>query len=404
MGLDVKRAIYCGIIFGLSESALFYLTSLLFYYASVLLASKDFSLNSIQQCLTLLLFSVSNTTMIMAAIPGMSIAREGAQRLLRLASLPNNSHEHEGTTKIRGIGNIAFSNVSFTYPTRPETLILKNVSISIPTGTCVSLVGLSGSGKSTIASLLLNLYPITDGSSGNISPLSAPSDITFGGRSIKRIHTPTLRSLISIVTQTPTLIPGTISENISYGLPSSSSLSTRLEVKAAAKAAGIDYFVSSLPDGYDTLVGEGGTGLSGGQAQRIAIARAIVRRPNVLILDEATSALDRESAKLIRDTIRRLLEHDRAATSDAPDSRLTVIVITHSRDMMRLADWVCVLDDGCVVETGEFDELVKSRGRFASLVKGEMWEKDEMTKKRKSVRMMKRASGIVRSPLPMEEL
>jgi ATP-binding cassette, subfamily B (MDR/TAP), member 1 len=396
--VGIQRAILCGIVFGLSESALFFLMALLFYYGSVLLASREFGLNAIMRVIALLSFSVSNTTMILSQIPGMSIARDAAGRLLRLASLPETCHEHEGTVRIRGVGDIMLQNVNFSYPSRPDNRILRNVSLTIPVGHCIVLVGLSGSGKSTIASLLLNLYPTNSETPTLLSPTDMSADITFSHRSIRRIHTPTLRSLISIVTQTPTLLPATVAENIAYGLHDTSPLNTYAAVEGAARAAGIHDFIVSLPQGYDTLIGEGGTGLSGGQAQRIAIARALVRRPNVLILDEATSALDVESAALIRDTVKRLLEFDRRQREPERghvNQRLTVIIITHSREMMKIADRICMLDKGRVVETGPYGELVRRGGAFAALVRGKAWDKDEVRKKRESLMMLKRASGII---------
>jgi ATP-binding cassette, subfamily B (MDR/TAP), member 1 len=397
----VQRAIFGGIAFGLSESALSYLTPLLFFYGSILLASYEFTLVDILRVITLLLSSVSNTTMILSAIRQMSVAREAAGRLLRLAVLPSKCHEHEGTVRICGVGDIVLHNVNFSYPTRPDIPVIKSFNLTIPVGQCVALVGLSGSGKSTIAHLLLNLYSTHSETPSLLSPSDLSADITFSGRSIKRIHTPTLRSLISIVTQTPTILPATVADNIAYGLHKSSPLNKRSNIKAAAIAAGIHSFITSLPQGYDTLIGEGGSGLSGGQAQRIAIARAIIRRPNVLIFDEATSALDAESTALIRDTIRKLLEHDRATMQETDvrrgsvSGRLTVIIITHNRDMMKVADWICMLDRGRVVEKGSYEELVRNRGSFASMVRGKAWKEDEREKRRQSVMAMKRASGVV---------
>lgn len=394
--VGIRRAVLCSIVFGSSESILFYLTALLFFYGSTLLASGDFTLNAIFRVMTLLLFSVSNTTMILSAIPEVSIAREAAGRLLRLASLSEHCHEHEGIVQVHGIGDIVLHGVNFSYPSSPDNRILKDVSLTIPLGHCVALVGLSGSGKSTIAKLLLNLYPISATIPSLSSSSDITSDITFSSRSIKRIHTPTLRSLISIVNQTPTILPATVAENIAYGLHRSSPFKSQKRVEDAARAAGVHSFIASLPYGYDTLIGEGGTGLSGGQAQRIAIARALIRQPNVLILDEATSALDVENAALIRDTISGLLRNDRSASARG---KLTVIIITHSRDMMRVADWICMLDKGRVVEVGPYNELVRKGGRFAALVSGRAWEKDEIQERRQSLLMMRRASGIVMDEL-----
>lgn len=172
------------------------------------------------------------------------------------------------------------------------------------------------------------------------------------------LHIPTLRSLISIVSQQPTIFPGTIHENICYGLDGGSPLNFIHNVRAAAQAAGIDEFISSLPQGYRTVIGDGGVGLSGGQTQRLVIARALVRRPQVLVLDEATSALDSASADVIRRTVQQLVA-----------TRLTVIIITHAREMMEIADNIVVLEQGIVVETGPYKALYRRpEGKLKALI------------------------------------
>jgi ATP-binding cassette subfamily B (MDR/TAP) protein 1 len=284
-----------------------------------------------------------------------------ARRLFRLVDLPaHTSHEHTGTQKPTSIAPIEIKNLTFYYPSRPDAPVLRNISLSIPEGSCTALVGRSGSGKSTIASLLLALYETPPSPSfSRISSAPTPS-ISLAGTSICTLHTPTLRDQIAIVSQTPTLFPGTIQENIAYGLPATSPLRTLLNVRAAATAAGIDEFISSLPHGYQTVIGDGGIGLSGGQAQRVVIARALVREPQVLVLDEATSALDPGSAETVRRTVRGLVQARRG---------LTVLIITHAREMMEIAENVVVLDEGRVVETGSFRGLVRRRtGKLRALI------------------------------------
>lgn len=230
------------------------------------------------------------------------------------------------------------------------------MSITIPANSCTAIVGRSGSGKSTIASLLLSLYeaPVSVGGRPTIS---------LGGVDIRNLRTPTLRSMISIVSQQPRLFPDTIRGNISYGLDESSSLNTMHNIRAAAQAAGIDDFISSLPTGYQTMVGDGGVGLSGGQAQRVVIARALVRRPQILILDEATSALDAESAEVIRQTVKKLV----ASRQD-----LTVIIISHAKEMMEIADNIIMMEQGSVVEQGPYQELVgRPNGKLRALMEDE---------------------------------
>jgi ATP-binding cassette subfamily B (MDR/TAP) protein 1 len=384
-----KKGIYVGTFFGLSQAVLHFVTALIFHYGGVLLRSHQFDLNDIIQVFTLLLFSISTATMTLASIPQMSACRESSSRLLRLVNLPQDSHEAHGKTQIQSVDDIVFQNVTFRYPSRPDQLIFNGLNLTIQAGNSIALVGTSGSGKSTITSLLLKLY-----STSTSQPLLQQDTKTFGitvsGYDIKTIHTPTLRNLITVVSQTPTLFPTSISANIVYGLRRGNPLNCASNVRTAAIAAGIHDFISSLPSGYDTIIGEGGIGLSGGQAQRIAIARALARKPNVLILDEVASALDRESAGVIRDSILNL----RRGQMERGERVMTVIVITHSRDMMRIADKVVMLDQGVVVEEGGYAELLRRNGRFASLMKGEIWEKDRERAKRRSMILMERASGV----------
>ncbi|TKA77577.1 hypothetical protein B0A49_02831 [Cryomyces minteri] len=362
-----QRAAYSGFFFGLSDSSMSFASALIFYYGAVL-AGSGTPTASILQVFTMLLFSIANVSAILSFIPQMASSRDTASRILRLAQLPQDSHEHMGNTRIPHVGNIIFSDLTFSYPARPDQVILKKVKLTIPAGISTALVGSSGSGKSTIASLLVNLY-----STGPIR-LDFIPELTLAGRDIKRIHTPTLRNLITIVSQTPTLFSATIAENIAYGLRDSSVRNNLASVRAAAVCAGIDEFITSLPLGYNTPIGEGGTGISGGQAQRISIARALVRKPSVLILDEATSALDVESAATIRDTIQQLVNSG---------TGMTVLIITHSRDMMRIAQNIVMLDQGQVVEEGGFDELMARRGEFARLLSGGEWTGDQQARPQK---------------------
>lgn len=218
--------------------------------------------------------------------------------------------------------------------------------MKISQNTCTAIVGRSGSGKSTIASLLLALYACPESRSGEPT-------ITLGGEDISRLHVPTLRSQIAIVSQQPTIFPGTIYANIGYGIDLQSPLTSIDSVRAAARATGIDDFITSLPRGYWTVIGDGGIGLSGGQKQRIVISRALLRHPQILIMDEATSGLDPAGAEIVRQTIQHLV-------SMRPD--LTVIIITHAKEMIEIADHVIVLDEGVVVEDGSYQVLAQRVG------------------------------------------
>lgn len=218
--------------------------------------------------------------------------------------------------------------------------------MKITQNTCTAIVGRSGSGKSTIASLLLALYASPESRSGEPT-------ITLGGEDISRLHVPTLRSQIAIVSQQPTIFPGTIYANVRYGIDLQSPFTSIESVRAAARAAGIDDFITSLPRGYWTVIGDGGIGLSGGQKQRIVIARALLRHPQILILDEATSGLDPAGAEIVRQTIQTLV----SVRSD-----LTVIIITHAKEMIEIADHIIVLDQGVVVEDGSYQVLAQRVG------------------------------------------
>ncbi|KAJ5804789.1 uncharacterized protein N7518_001092 [Penicillium psychrosexuale] len=345
--LGLKRAIYTGMLFGMVESTVIFSTALIFYYGAVLAASREFNVNDVMMVFSMLLFSIGYAAQILSWIPQINTSRETATQLIRLAKLPEDgSHEHLGSLTVSKLTPIKLTNLNFRYPSRPNTMVLKNVSITIPRNSCTALVGRSGSGKSTIASLLLSLYEAPASETGQPT-------VTLGGADILRLHVPTLRSQISIVSQQPTIFPGTIHENISYGLDQHSPLASSHSVRAAAEGAGIDDFISSLPRGYNTVIGDGGVGLSGGQKQRVVIARALLRQPQILILDEATSSLDPAGAEIVRQTVQQLV---------AVRQGLTVIIITHSKEMIEIANHVVVLDQGAVVEDGPCQALAKMNG------------------------------------------
>ncbi|KAI7169784.1 putative ABC transporter, partial [Hortaea werneckii] len=372
--VGVKRSFYTGFFFGVSDSAGHFAQGLVLYIGSWL-ASQGTSVNSVIQVAVILTFAIVGIGGILECMPQIGNSLDAASRFLRLSKLEKSSHEHLGDTRIETIGEIVFDNLRFAYPSRPEQLVLKDINLRIQPGTCTAIVGGSGSGKSTIAYLLLDIWSTTQ------TPLpgfAKAGELTIGGRDVQSISTPALRSLIVSVSQTPTLFAATVAENIAYGLPEESPHNTLPSIIRAAKQAGIHDFITSLADGYNTLIGDGGMGLSGGQAQRVAIARALVRQPSVLILDEATSALDVESADLIRQTIKDLVE--------APGRALTVIIITHSRNMMEFAEHIVVLDQGQIVEEGEFEELLMKGGALTNLLSGGEWDGSQRRGKKSRAR------------------
>ncbi|KAL8966820.1 MAG: hypothetical protein Q9183_003196 [Haloplaca sp. 2 TL-2023] len=340
LNIGLRRSAYSSIFYGISDSGIVFATALIFWYGAKVAASRQFSTQDIITVFSMLLFTISSANAIIAFIPQINSSCATATRLLRLANLPHKeSHEHSGHIRIPALGTIVFSNVDFTYPSRPHGPVLNNLNLALPTHTSIALVGSSGSGKSTIASLILGLYPPTSGR------------LTFSGIPISALHMASLRSLIAVVPQTPQIFAASVASNIAYALPERSPLASRQAIERAAEVAGIHAFITSLPGGYQTLIGEGGTGLSGGQLQRIAIARAIARQPKLLILDEATSALDGENAKGVRDLVRRLASEG-----------VGVLMVTHDKEMMMACAEVIVLKDGMVMERGAFDHLMHSPG------------------------------------------
>lgn len=244
-------------------------------------------------------------------------------------------------TKVRG--EVTFSNVHFAYPSRPDISILNGIDLKIPPDTVVAVVGTSGSGKSTIASLLLRLY---DPSSG---------EICLDGTDIRLLDPSWLRSIIGTVSQEPILFGTSIQENILYGLPHPENVSQD-ELERAAMEANAHKFIMEFPEGYKTLVGERGVMLSGGQKQRIAIARAVIKNPAILLLDEATSALDAQS------------EHEVKVALDRIMKGRSVITIAHRLSTIKNANTIAVIDRGRIVEMGSFAQLMESNGKFRALV------------------------------------
>jgi ABC-type multidrug transport system fused ATPase/permease subunit len=245
----------------------------------------------------------------------------------------------------RILGFVTFENVAFTYPSRKEMQVLKNISIIVNKGETIAIVGPSGSGKSTIAALLLRFY---DPESGRI---------LIDGKDAKNYSLTELRNNMAIVPQDVLLFGGTIKENIAYGKPSASIS----EIAEAARKANALDFIDSFPEKFETIVGERGMKLSGGQRQRIAIARAVLKDPSILILDEATSSLDSESERLVQEALDKLMVGR------------TSFVIAHRLSTIRKADKIIVIDKGEVRESGTHEELMlNGNGLYHSLIRLQM--------------------------------
>src|SRR5262245_18504434 len=270
----------------------------------------------------------------------MTKAFTGAQRIFEILDTRSEAHQDPDSAPMPRLeGGVRFREVTFGYDTSEP--VLQEINLDFAAGERIGLVGKSGAGKTTMMNLLCRFYEVDHGS------------IEIDGVDIRRMRLEDLRSQIGVVLQDPFLFSGTILENISYGRPGA----CFEEVVEAAKVANAHHFIVAKPDGYDTEVGERGSRLSGGEKQRIALARAILCDPRILILDEATSAVDAESERLIQEAIGRL-------TRDR-----TIFIIAHRLSTLRSADRLIVLDGGRVVEVGTHEGLVARQGAFYNLVR-----------------------------------
>ncbi len=263
-----------------------------------------------------------------------------SERVFSILDMPSDIADHDdaiGLTDVKG--RLSVEHVSFSY-TEGER-VLKNVSVTVAPGQMIGLVGETGSGKSTLVALICRFYDPNKGR------------ICLDGHDLRNVKLKSLRSHIGMVLQDTFLFAGTLRENIAYGRPDA----PFVEIINAAKAANAHDFIMKLPDGYDSEVGERGVGLSGGEKQRIAIARAILKDPAILILDEATSAVDTATEQSIQEAMDRLVRGR------------TTIAIAHRLSTLRNADRLLVMDNGEVIEEGTHQELMEADGEYANLCK-----------------------------------
>jgi ATP-binding cassette subfamily B protein len=265
-------------------------------------------------------------------------AMASTTRVMNLLDTPITMHSGEISLPVTQVrGELALKNITFSY--RGRHPVVGNLSLHIPAGKTIAIVGATGSGKSTLVKLLLRLYEVQDGT------------ITLDGINLRQLQLADLRQAIGLVSQDVFLFHGTVRENITYG----SFNVTLSEVEAAAEIAEAHEFICQLPQGYDTIIGERGQKLSGGQQQRLAIARAILKNPPVLILDEATSAVDNETEAAIQRSLEKITQNR------------TTIAIAHRLSTVRNADCIYVMDKGKLVEQGTHEQLLEQQAIYAML-------------------------------------
>ncbi|CAF3949500.1 unnamed protein product [Rotaria sordida] len=339
--IGIKKALHVGIWLGLGYLSVFVSYALIFWYGSQLVRTDctNYSVGIVLVVFMGYMYASFHTAYLSPHIQNFAEALTSGSYVFdiidRQTKIDVSSDEGDKPQNI--IGDIEFDNVTFTYPARQETPILNKLSLKIPSGKIVALVGASGCGKSTIIQLIQRFYDPDEGR------------ILLDGKDIKTLNVSWLRSHIGIVSQEPVLFTGSIEDNIRFGKPNA----TDDEVQTAAKMANAHDFIMEFPENYKTSSGDK---LSGGQKQRVAIARALISNPKILLLDEATSALDNTSERIVQDAL------------DKAKQGRTTIVIAHRLSTIRNADLIIGLEHGRVIEYGIHDDLMEHKGFYYELV------------------------------------
>ncbi|KAM0283234.1 hypothetical protein ACHAO9_009884 [Fusarium lateritium] len=349
---STKPLFHMMIWFSLAQSVEFFILALGFWFGSKLVSQGEITFPQFILSFLGVFFSGQAASTIVSFSSSFSKANAAANYyfwLIGLQPIIRETDDNHEKGPADGGSSIGFQNMQFSYPLAPEQRVIKGLSLTIDRGQFVALVGASGCGKSTMVSLLERFYDPTSGTIV-IDDSDALTDIS------PRLY----RNRIALVQQEPTLFPETIRENIAAGLdigPDEQALVEDDTLEAACRAANAWDFVSSLPEGLNTLCGQAGSQLSGGQRQRIAIARALIRDPSIILLDEATSALDTESERVVQKALMN------AAVSG---DRIT-IAVAHRLSTIRDADKICVFHQGRIIEAGTHDELVSQNGMYKQM-------------------------------------
>uniref|UniRef100_A0A5K3EJJ9 ABC transporter domain-containing protein n=3 Tax=Mesocestoides corti TaxID=53468 RepID=A0A5K3EJJ9_MESCO len=343
-----KEALMFAVVHSIASSLLYYQAGSTFYVGAVLLSKGQLTTLAIFRSFAAFNFGSQALGRVASLAPGFKKASHDVRLVFATMDRKTKSDVNAGDFPDEPFdGRIEFRNVYFRYPTRPNTRILRRFSHTVEAGQSVALVGQSGCGKSTLLQLVQRLYDAS-----NHGP---DSGIFMNGRDVRTLAPNWIRKQIGIVSQEPNLFDLTIRENIAYG-DNSREVSME-EIIAAAKKANAHSFIETLPEGYETNVGQGGSQLSGGQKQRVAIARAIIREPRILLLDEATSALDNESERVVQ----------AALDAAMAGGNRTSLVVAHRLTTVENCDMIVVLQEGQKVESGPPSALMKARGVFYTL-------------------------------------
>ncbi|XP_048881335.1 ATP-dependent translocase ABCB1 isoform X26 [Brienomyrus brachyistius] len=342
-----KAPIY-GLTYALAQAIPYFVNAAIFRFGAWLIAHCYTQYENVFLVFSVIVFAAMNIGQSSSFAPDFAKAKASAQRILTLLERKPeiDIYSEKGDMPGTCTGNIEFHDVHFMYPTRRNVNVLQGLNVSVSSGQTLALVGGSGCGKSTSIQLLERFYNVASG------------HVSLDGHDIKSLNLAWLRSQLGLVSQEPILFDCSIAENIQYG--DNSRDVSQTEIEEAAKSANIHTFIQSLPETYNTRVGDKGAQLSGGQKQRIAIARALVRHPKVLLLDEATSALDTESEKIVQQAL------DKARLGR------TCVVIAHRLSTIQNADIIAVIQNGRVVEQGTHSQLMQREGAYYALVNAQV--------------------------------